>query len=105
MLPAGNLERMIIEEAAKPVTFKPKLRGWLHAVMFPVAVVAGIVLLALAGTTEARIGSAVFAISAALLFARDSHPMGWDRRAKTGRLLSPGCRESSAIHRGGWSGQ
>jgi hemolysin III len=73
---------MIIEEAAKPVTSKPKLRGWLHAVMFPVAVVAGIVLLALAGTTEARIASAVFAISAALLFGTSAlfHRGNWSPR-------------------------
>ena len=59
---------------------KPKLRGWLHAVMFPIALAAGIVLVALAGTAEARLASAVFAISAALLFGT-----------------------SAVFHRGNWS--
>jgi hemolysin III len=47
---------------------KPKLRGWLHAGVFPLSVVAGIVLVSLAGTTEARVACAVYAVSAALLF-------------------------------------
>lgn len=61
---------------------KPKLRGWLHAVMFPVAVIAGIVLVALAGTTEARIASTVFAITAALLFGTSAlfHRGNWSPR-------------------------
>ncbi|HEY8456444.1 MAG TPA: hemolysin III family protein [Actinopolymorphaceae bacterium] len=49
-------------------TVKPKLRGWLHAGTFPLAVVAGIVIVILAPTTEARIATAVFAVTAALLF-------------------------------------
>lgn len=58
---------------------KPRLRGWLHAVMFPVALAAGIVLVALAGTAEARIASAIFAISAALLFGTSAlfHRGNW----------------------------
>lgn len=48
---------------------KPKLRGWLHAGMTPVALVAGIVLVALAGTTEGKVAAAVFGGTAVLLFA------------------------------------
>ena len=61
---------------------KPKLRGWLHAVMFPVAVIAGIVLVALAGATEARIASSVFAVTAALLFGTSAlfHRGNWSPR-------------------------
>jgi hemolysin III len=59
---------------------KPRLRGWLHAVTFPVAVAAGIVLVALSPTPETRISSGVFAVSATLLF---------------------GC--SALFHRGRWS--
>ena len=48
---------------------KPRLRGWLHAGTLPLAIVAGIVLVALSPTQTTRIGSAVFAGSATLLFA------------------------------------
>lgn len=59
---------------------KPKLRGWLHAVMFPVAIAVGIVLVVLAGTGEERVASAVFAATAVLLFGT-----------------------SALLHRGSWS--
>jgi len=47
---------------------KPTWRGWQHAIMFPVAVVAGIVMIATAPTVAGRVSSAIFAVSAALLF-------------------------------------
>src|SRR3954464_6785350 len=47
---------------------KPQLRGWLHAGTFPVAVVAGIVLVVLADGTKATVASAIYATSVALLF-------------------------------------
>jgi hemolysin III len=59
---------------------QPGLRGWLHAATFPVAVVAGVVLVVAAPTPTARVGAAVFAVSAALLFG-----------------------VSAAYHRGHWS--
>ena len=59
---------MIDRKVATPETSKPKLRGWLHAGMFPVAVAAGIVLVALAGSGKGRIATAIFATTAALLF-------------------------------------
>jgi hemolysin III len=48
---------------------KPKLRGWLHAGTAPLALAAGIVLLVLSPTVTTRIGSAIFAGTALLLFA------------------------------------
>ena len=39
---------------------KPHLRGWLHAGMVPLALAAGIVLIALAPTTPSRIAATVF---------------------------------------------
>jgi hemolysin III len=51
-----------------PGTVKPTLRGWQHTAMFPIAVVAGAVLVATAPTTASRISSAVFATTAVLLF-------------------------------------
>jgi len=47
---------------------KPTWRGWQHAIMFPVAVVAGIVMIATAPTVAGRVSSAIFAVTAALLF-------------------------------------
>jgi hemolysin III len=47
---------------------KPKLRGWLHAGTFPLALAAGIVLVVLAPTTATRVSTAIFAATACLLF-------------------------------------
>ena len=48
--------------ADKMAEVKPKLRGWLHAGTAPVALAAGIVLVALSPTAETRLGSAAFAL-------------------------------------------
>lgn len=47
---------------------KPKLRGWIHAGTFPVALAAGIVLVVLAPGGKARVGAIIFALTAAMLF-------------------------------------
>jgi hemolysin III len=47
---------------------KPHLRGWLHAATAPLTLAAGIVLIALSPTASTRIGSAVFTLSALVLF-------------------------------------
>ena len=47
---------------------KPHLRGWMHAVTAPLALAGGIVLVALSPTATTRIGSAVFATTAMILF-------------------------------------
>jgi hemolysin III len=47
---------------------KPSWRGWLHAAMFPVVVVAGFILVVTASTLPGRISTAVFSVTAALLF-------------------------------------
>jgi len=57
-----------MQSEVAPGVVKPTLRGWQHAVMFPIAVVAGALLVATAPTTAGRISSAVFAITAVLLF-------------------------------------
>ncbi|MGN6522192.1 MAG: PAQR family membrane homeostasis protein TrhA [Actinomycetes bacterium] len=51
-----------------PDTLKPALRGWLHAGAFPVALVGGLVLIALSRTTEARVATAIYAATCCLLF-------------------------------------
>ncbi|MDR1189929.1 MAG: hemolysin III family protein [Bifidobacteriaceae bacterium] len=48
---------------------KPRLRGWIHAAMFPLTIAAGIVLIVLAKGPGAKAACAVFAATAWLLFA------------------------------------
>jgi hemolysin III len=59
---------------------KPRLRGWLHAAIAPVALAAGLVLVVVSPPGAARVGSAIFAVSALTLFT-----------------------VSAAMHRGRWS--
>lgn len=47
---------------------KPRLRGWLHAATFPIALVAGIVLVCLVPGASTKLAAGVYALSAALLF-------------------------------------
>ncbi len=56
----------VLEKVAE---VKPKLRGWLHAAVAPLTLAAGVVLIALSPTLKTRVGSAVFAGTALLLFA------------------------------------
>lgn len=46
----------------------PRLRGWLHAGMFPLASAAGLALVLLAHNPATRIGTAIFALTAVSLF-------------------------------------
>ncbi|WP_022924444.1 PAQR family membrane homeostasis protein TrhA [Serinicoccus marinus] len=61
---------------------KPHLRGWLHLVMVPVAVVSGAVLVALAPSAPAGAAALVFAITAVLLFGTSAvyHRGRWSPR-------------------------
>lgn len=47
---------------------KPRLRGWIHLGTAPLALAAGIVLIALSPTAALRVANAVFAATAVLLF-------------------------------------
>jgi len=47
---------------------KPRLRGWIHAGMFPLVLAAVIVLVALSPTTSAKVSTAVFGLTSVLLF-------------------------------------
>lgn len=47
---------------------KPKLRGWIHLASTPLVLAAGIVLICLSPTATTKIGSALYAFSALLLF-------------------------------------
>lgn len=72
----------VVSTAVAPV--KPKLRGWLHLFTAPLALAAGIVLIALADNGRARIASAVFAFSAVMLFGTSAlyHRGNWGRRGE-----------------------
>ena len=61
---------------------KPLVRGWIHAGTAPVALVAGIVLVAFAPTTTARVSCAVFAVTTLLLFTTSAiyHRGTWSPR-------------------------
>jgi hemolysin III len=66
---------------------KPRMRGWLHAAMVPLALVAGVVVVALAPTTTLQIAAGIYAVTGLLLFAVSAtyHLGRWSDR--TARLL------------------
>jgi hemolysin III len=61
---------------------KPRLRGWIHAGTFPLALAASIVLIVLAPTTAGKISASVFGLSACLLFGVSAvyHRGNWSPR-------------------------
>ncbi len=63
---------------------KPRLRGWLHLGTAPLALAAGIVLVSLSPTVPAMIASAVYALSAVMLFGTSAvyHVGRWSPRAQ-----------------------
>jgi hemolysin III len=65
-----------------PHLVKPKLRGWLHAGMFPAALVSGVVLTACASSVRGRIACAVFTVTACALFGVSAlyHRGNWGPR-------------------------
>jgi len=81
----GRRPAEIVEEAAEHLVdvVKPRLRGWLHAGTFPLAVVGGIVLVALSPSGQARTTTAIFSVTAALLFGISGlyHRGKWSPRA------------------------
>ncbi|HEU5242501.1 MAG TPA: hemolysin III family protein [Ornithinibacter sp.] len=78
----GRLDALETRVEAVIDHVKPKLRGWLHAGMTPVALVAGVILFALAGTTEGKVSAAVFGGTAVLLFGTSAvyHRGTWSPR-------------------------
>jgi len=78
--PSTSPEPGPIEAAVAAV--KPHLRGWLHAGMVPLAVAAGVVLIALAPSAPARVAAAVFSVTAWLLFGTSAvyHRGSWSPR-------------------------
>ncbi|MBW8764386.1 MAG: hemolysin III family protein [Microbacterium sp.] len=74
-------ELPLLDAAAKDaaIEIKPTWRGWIHAGTFPIAVVAGIVLISLTVGTPGKWASAVFMATSMLLFGNSAlyHRFDW----------------------------
>ncbi|WP_323960797.1 hemolysin III family protein [Arthrobacter sp. JZ12] len=79
----GPLESAV-EQAADALNIKPKWRGWIHLGATPLAIAAGIVLIALAPSTAGKITSAIYAFTGILLFGISAtyHRGNWAPRTK-----------------------
>ena len=64
----SRLDEVVDRAHDKLAEVKPKLRGWLHLGTAPLTLAAGIVLIVLSPTPTTRIGSALFAATALILF-------------------------------------
>ncbi len=73
-----------VDKVADALSIKPKWRGWIHAGATPLAVAAGIVLVALAPTTAGKITSAIYALTGVLLFGVSAvyHRGNWQPRTR-----------------------
>jgi len=83
--PIRSSARSLQQDATELIrVVKPKLRGWLHAGMTPATVAAGVVLICLAPTARSRVGAAVFAVTAAVLFGTSAiyHRGSWSPRVE-----------------------
>ena len=76
---ADSMAERVAEVVAE---VKPRLRGWLHLVTAPLSLAAGIVLIALSPTATTRVGSALFAGTALVLFTVSAiyHCGNWSPR-------------------------
>ncbi|WP_419997431.1 PAQR family membrane homeostasis protein TrhA [Streptomyces boninensis] len=74
--------QVIDDVRAAGAAVKPKLRGWLHAGMFPAVLFSGVLLTALAESPRGRVACAVYTLSACLLFGVSAlyHRGNWSPR-------------------------
>lgn len=63
---------------------KPRLRGWLHAGVLPLAIAGGVVLVGLSPTPGTKVAAGVFMLTAVLLFGVSAiyHTGTWDAATK-----------------------
>lgn len=68
--------------AHQAARLKPRLRGWIHAVTAPLALVAAVVLVVLAPPVAEKVAAAVFGLTAVLLFGTSAvyHRGTWSPR-------------------------
>lgn len=78
---ANGLEGRVERAAA---ALKPRMRGWLHAGVFPLALAGGIILIAVSRSGAAVAACAVYAMSACLLFGTSAvyHRGTWGPRGE-----------------------
>ncbi|MDT0180060.1 hemolysin III family protein [Microbacterium sp. ARD31] len=85
--PEPDVPHLPLMEAAHVdavVDVRPTWRGWIHAATFPIAIVAGIVLIAAAQGSAAKIASAIFMVGSLLLFGISAlyHRFDWSPKTK-----------------------
>ncbi|MFI1439172.1 PAQR family membrane homeostasis protein TrhA [Streptomyces fructofermentans] len=63
---------------------KPRMRGWLHAGVFPLSLVGGVILIAVSRSSAAAAACSVYAVSACLLFGTSAvyHRGTWGPRGE-----------------------
>ncbi|WP_199882008.1 hemolysin III family protein [Streptomyces sp. CB03911] len=81
---AGQATALAGEVEPAAAALKPRMRGWLHAGMFPFALAGGIVLIGLSRPGAAAAACSVYALSACLLFATSAvfHRGTWGPRGE-----------------------
>src|SRR5215207_9901624 len=75
---------LLDDSLSYPADTKPTWRGWIHAGTFPVTIIAGVVLIALADGAPAKWASAVFTLTSMLLFGNSAlyHRFDWKPKTK-----------------------
>ena len=74
----------LLEDELDHAEKRPTWRGWIHAGMFPLAIVAGVILISLADGAVAKTASAIFTVTSLLLFGNSAlyHRFDWKPKAK-----------------------
>lgn len=85
--PSTDIPKLPLLEAAAvdaATEVKPTWRGWIHAATFPVAIVAGVVLIVVSEGAAAKWAAAVFMATSLLLFGNSAlyHRFDWSPRVK-----------------------
>ena len=85
--PGPDVPKLPLMEAADvdaAVEIRPTWRGWIHAAVFPVALVAGLVLSEVSQGAPAKWAAAVFMATSLLLFGNSAlyHRFDWSPRVK-----------------------
>lgn len=76
-----EIPQQIVEQFSE---IKPKLRGWIHAGTFPVAIALGVLLIAVSQGAAAVTGALIFMVTSLALFGVSAlyHRIGWSPQVK-----------------------
>jgi hemolysin III len=83
--PGSDLPNLpLLEDELEYEEHKPTWRGWIHAGTFPLTILLGVILVAVADGAEARASSAIFVASSMLLFGISAlyHRFSWSDKTK-----------------------